>query len=85
MTLYAVWSANSYTVTYDGNGSTGGSVPSAQVQNYNTTVTVQAASATTCDDTLPRMRRTAELARAPITMSSRKSDGDRPFTNRPRF
>ncbi len=41
-TLYAEWTINTYTVTYDGNGSTGGSVPTDpnNPYNYNTTVTV---------------------------------------------
>jgi uncharacterized repeat protein (TIGR02543 family) len=39
VTLYAKWSFNSYSVTYDGNGSTGGSVPVTASYNYGTTVT----------------------------------------------
>ena len=40
VTLYAQWTINSYTVTYDGNGSTGGSAPSSVSQNYNTSIVV---------------------------------------------
>jgi len=39
-TLYAKWSVNNYTVTYDGNTNTGGTAPAVQNGNYNTTVTV---------------------------------------------
>jgi uncharacterized repeat protein (TIGR02543 family) len=41
-TLYAKWTINSYTVTYDGNGRDGGSVPvdGGSPYTYNTTVTV---------------------------------------------
>ncbi|MCD9026436.1 InlB B-repeat-containing protein [Cohnella silvisoli] len=41
VTLYAKWTPNSYTVSYDGNGSTGGSAPTVSSHNYNTSVTVQ--------------------------------------------
>ena len=37
MTLYAVWTINNYTVSYDGNGAISGSVPSADTYNYNAT------------------------------------------------
>ena len=41
VTLYAQWTINSYNVSYDGNGSTGGSVPAGTIAyNYNTAVTV---------------------------------------------
>lgn len=40
VTLYAQWAINSYTVKYDGNGSTGGSVPADSSHVYNTEVTV---------------------------------------------
>ncbi len=40
ITLYAQWTANTYSLSYDGNGSTGGSVPGGSNQAYNTTVTV---------------------------------------------
>ena len=40
VTLYAQWTINSYTLTYDGNGNDGGNAPSAVSQNYNTTATV---------------------------------------------
>lgn len=37
--LYAQWSINSYTVSYDGNGSTGGTVPVSLTFDYDETVT----------------------------------------------
>jgi uncharacterized repeat protein (TIGR02543 family) len=40
VTLYAKWTINQYHVTYDGNSSTGGTVPSPVTTNYNDTVTV---------------------------------------------
>lgn len=40
LTLYAQWSINSYTVSYSGNGNTGGSVPSGGQYTYGATVTV---------------------------------------------
>ncbi|WP_372632303.1 InlB B-repeat-containing protein [Cohnella sp.] len=40
LTLYAKWDINSYTLAYDGNGSTGGSVPAAGVYDYNEQVTL---------------------------------------------
>jgi uncharacterized repeat protein (TIGR02543 family) len=41
VTLYAQWTINSYTVTYDGNGNTSGTVPAGPVDyNYRATVTV---------------------------------------------
>jgi uncharacterized repeat protein (TIGR02543 family) len=45
VTLYAQWTINSYTVTYNGNGNTGGSAPvdGSSPHNYNSTVTVQVA------------------------------------------
>ena len=40
-TLFALWTINSYTVTYNGNGNTGGTVPvDSANHNYNTSVTV---------------------------------------------
>lgn len=42
LTLYARWTINSYSVTYDGNGNTGGSAPNTASYNYNATVTVAA-------------------------------------------
>ncbi|MFC4599568.1 InlB B-repeat-containing protein [Cohnella hongkongensis] len=41
VTLYAQWTINSYAVTYDGNGNTGGSVPAGGSYDYNSSVTVQ--------------------------------------------
>ncbi|WP_162388354.1 InlB B-repeat-containing protein, partial [Paenibacillus antri] len=40
VTLYAKWTINSYTVTYDGNGATSGSAPSGGSHEYNTVVAV---------------------------------------------
>ena len=40
VTLYAKWTINQYTVTYHGNGSTGGSVPVSTNHDYNNTVTI---------------------------------------------
>ncbi|GAB4546835.1 MAG: hypothetical protein Fur002_22250 [Anaerolineales bacterium] len=41
VTLYAKWTINQYTVTYNGNGNTGGSAPvdASSPYNYNSTVT----------------------------------------------
>jgi uncharacterized repeat protein (TIGR02543 family) len=36
VTLYAKWTANTYTVTYDGNGSSGGTVPGNTSHTYGT-------------------------------------------------
>ena len=43
-TFYAKWSINSYTVSYDANGSDSGSVPVADTYNYNATATVRSNS-----------------------------------------
>ena len=43
-TLYAVWTINSYMVSYDGNESDGGNVPTTDTYNYNTTATVRSNS-----------------------------------------
>lgn len=41
LTLYAQWTINTYTVSYNGNGNTGGSVPTGvATYNYSQTVTV---------------------------------------------
>ena len=41
VTLYAKWTANpTYTVIYNGNGNTGGSVPMTQTATRSATVTV---------------------------------------------
>lgn len=37
VTLYAKWTPNTYTVTYDGNGNTSGAVPSPETWTYGTT------------------------------------------------
>ncbi|WP_168371012.1 InlB B-repeat-containing protein [Sporolactobacillus laevolacticus] len=39
-TLYAKWAINSYSVTYDGNGSDGGSAPAEETYPYNSDVTI---------------------------------------------
>ena len=39
-TLYAKWAIKQYTLTYNGNGNTGGTAPAAVTQNYNTGVSV---------------------------------------------
>lgn len=39
-TIYAQWTINSYTITYDGNSNTGGSAPASSSKNYNETYTV---------------------------------------------
>ena len=41
-TLYAQWTINNYSVTYDGNTSDGGSAPATQNGNYNTSITAAA-------------------------------------------
>lgn len=41
VTLYAVWKANEYTVTYNANGGTG--APGNQIKKYGTTLTLQSA------------------------------------------
>jgi len=41
VTLYAQWTIDSYPVTYDGNGSSGGSVPAKVNHDFNSKVTVQ--------------------------------------------
>jgi uncharacterized repeat protein (TIGR02543 family) len=38
--LFAKWTINQYTLTYDGNGNTSGTVPSAQAYDYGTNVPV---------------------------------------------
>ena len=43
VTLYALWDADSYSVSYDGNGYSGGSVPSTAYYDYDSTATVKAA------------------------------------------
>ncbi|NBO55747.1 MAG: hypothetical protein EBU84_14440, partial [Actinobacteria bacterium] len=44
ITAYAKWTANTYTVTYNGNSSTGGSVPANGTATYNSAFTVAANS-----------------------------------------
>lgn len=39
--LYAAWSINIFSVTYDGNGATGGTIPAAENYQYNYTATVE--------------------------------------------
>ncbi len=45
-TLYAQWTPDTYTVTYNGNGSTGGSVPADQTKTYDASLTLQTNSGT---------------------------------------
>lgn len=40
VTLYAQWSINTYTVSYNGNGTGSANVPSSQTKTYNTTLTL---------------------------------------------
>ena len=40
-TMYSMWTINSYSVNYDGNGSDGGSVPTAGTYNYNSSAIVR--------------------------------------------
>jgi len=42
VTLYAKWTINQYTLTFNANGAQYGSAPSARTQNYNTTYTIPA-------------------------------------------
>ena len=39
-TLYALWTIDTYTVTYNGNGNTGGAVPSNQTKTYGVNLTL---------------------------------------------
>ena len=41
VTLYAKWTANTYAVTYYGNGNTGGSVPDSQTKTHGTNLTLR--------------------------------------------
>jgi len=41
VTLYAKWTADTYAVTYYGNGNTGGSVPDAQTKTYGVNLTLR--------------------------------------------
>ena len=45
-TLYAQWTPDTYTVTYSGNGSTGGSIPADQTKTYDASLTLQTNSGT---------------------------------------
>ena len=47
ITLYAQWTINQYTLTYNGNGNTGGTAPGSVTQNYNTSVSVAGAGTLT--------------------------------------
>ena len=38
-TLYALWTVNDYTISYDGNGNSGGTVPADGEYPFNTTAT----------------------------------------------
>ena len=41
VTLYAKWTANTYAVTYNGNGNTGGSVPDSQTKTHGLDLTLR--------------------------------------------
>jgi len=41
ITLYAKWTAITYNIIYNGNGSTGGAVPASQTKTYGTPLTLQ--------------------------------------------
>ena len=41
LTLYAQWAVNSYTITYNGNGNTGGTTPGNQTKTYGTDLTLR--------------------------------------------
>ena len=45
-TLYAKWTLDTYAVTYDGNGFTGGTAPAAQTKTYNVGLTLATNSGT---------------------------------------
>ncbi len=45
-TMWAQWTADTYTVTYNGNGNSGGSVPSDQTKTYDVSLTLQTNSGT---------------------------------------
>jgi uncharacterized repeat protein (TIGR02543 family) len=40
-TLYAIWTVNTYAVTYSGNGNTGGTAPSSQTKTHGTDLTLR--------------------------------------------
>ena len=40
-TLYAIWTKNTYSVTYSGNGNTGGTAPSSQTKTYGDDLTLR--------------------------------------------
>lgn len=42
LTLYAQWDVNQYSINYDGNGHTDGSVPSSAFHDYNSNISVSA-------------------------------------------
>ncbi|WP_312765051.1 InlB B-repeat-containing protein [Epilithonimonas sp.] len=44
LALFAHWTINSYTITYNANSSTSGSIPASQSGDYNTTVNLQSNS-----------------------------------------
>jgi uncharacterized repeat protein (TIGR02543 family) len=43
ITFYAQWTINQYSVSYDGNGNTGGTAPSAQNANFGSSITLAGA------------------------------------------
>ncbi|MET3732846.1 InlB B-repeat-containing protein [Moheibacter stercoris] len=40
MDLYAQWTINQYTISFDGNGNDGGTAPGSQTANYNSNITL---------------------------------------------
>ena len=48
-TLYAQWAYNTYTISYNGNGNTGGTVPASQTKTYGTALTLRSAALTKSD------------------------------------
>jgi uncharacterized repeat protein (TIGR02543 family) len=47
ITLYAKWTLNQYTVTFNANGATGGTAPAEQTADYNTSITLPSGSGLT--------------------------------------
>ena len=56
ITLYPVWTANTYTVTYNGNGSGVSNVPANQTKTYGVSLKLTASTPTRADVVLPSYR-----------------------------
>ena len=56
ITLYPVWTANTYTVTYNGNGSGVSNVPANQTKTYGVSLKLTASTPTRADVDLPSYR-----------------------------